>query len=492
MQIVVIGSGIGGMGSANLLAKAGHLVTVVEKNTGLGGRAGFFELDGFRFDTGPTWYLMPEVFERYFACLGKKAEDYLTLHKLQPTYRIYFHGQEDEPVDIFSDQRRDLETAEQLETGAAEKLANYLANAAKQYDVMTRHFLYRDHRSVMHMLNRGTLPALRTLPLVGNTNRYVSKRFATEEMQKLLQYNLVFLGGSPYVSPALYSFMSHVDLTTGAYYPEGGMYAVIEALHRIGQEHGVEYRTGSGVSRIITENGRATGVELENGEYIRADVVLSNADMYHTETQLLSSKEQTYPSTYWDSRTLAPSAFMLYLGVEGTYPQLAHHTLYFSKDWRQNFADIFDTPAWPNDPSLYVCAASQTDPALAPDGHETIFVLVPIAAGLPDSPEQRHQYREHVLSLLEERMGISDLHGRIVCERTVGPTDFERQFNSYRGTALGLAHTLTQTAVFRPKNKSRKVMNLYYVGAGTHPGIGLPVCLISAELVSDRILKEQG
>lgn len=478
------------MGAANLLARAGHQVTVLEKNEDLGGRAGFFEAEGFRFDTGPTWYLMPEVFTRYFKLLGLKVENYLKLHRLSPTYRVYFEGRK-EPVDLYSSLEKDRYTAESFEIGGADKLEKYLAKAAGRYEIMAEHFFYRDFRKFKDLFNRGTWPALKNIPLFGSVNKQVKRFFKSEEMQKILQYNTVFLGTSPYTAPALYSMMSQVDLGQGAYYPEGGIRSLILAFRKIGETFGVEYHTGAEVRKIIVEGNTAKGVELAGGKQIAAEVILSNADIYHTETALLTGKHRSYTKKFWQTRTLAPSAFLLFLGVKGKLPNLRHHTLYFTRDWQQNFKEIFDQPCWPKNPSLYLCVPSRTDASMAPEGCESIFVLVPVAPGLVESTRQCREYRNFIIDQLEKGLGIENLRSMIKYEKVIKPSDFEKRYNSQNGTALGLAHTLGQTAMFRPKNKSKKVKNLYYAGSGTHPGIGLPVCLISAELAARRIMKEQ-
>ncbi|MDA0208245.1 MAG: phytoene desaturase family protein [bacterium] len=485
-RIVIIGSGFGGLGAACLLARAGASVTILEKNEQTGGRASVFEADGFRFDMGPSWYLMPDVFSQFFQLLGEREEDYFELERLSPSYRIFFKDTE-RFVDIYSDRDKDRATIESLEVGAAEKLDRYLERAKQQYEIAVRDFMYKNYRSIFDFFTWRVVTQGTKLSVFTKMQTYVARYFKSEEMQKILQYPLVFLGSSPYNTPALYNIMSHIDFRMGVFYPKRGFHAVIEALQTIAEKDGTTIRLNSEVDEIVTENGIAKAVRLATGEEIEADVVISNADMYHTEMHLLKEKkDRSFSQRYWDKRVMAPSALVLYLGVKGEIPSLRHHTLLFSKDWQKNFGEIFEHPAWPEDPSLYVCNPSKTDD-VAPSGHENLFVLVPIAAGLAYDDAPLKSYTEKILTTMENHMDIPDLRKRIVYKRTFCVDDFAARYNSYKGSALGLAHTLSQTAAFRPDTKSKKVKNLYYVGAGTNPGIGMPVCLISAQLVYKRL-----
>jgi phytoene desaturase len=488
-RAVVIGGGIGGLATAALLGRHGHAVTVLEKNPLLGGRANYFEADGFRFDMGPSWYLMPDVFEHFFALMGERVEDHLQLTRLDPSYRITFRGSDLE-VDMFSDLERDVPTFERLEPGSGQALRDYLKRSEEQYGVAIEQFMYRNHDSLFDFFNRKTAMQGRQLHVFENMHRYISRSFSSDAVQKILEYQLVFLGSSPYNTPALYNIMSHIDFNMGVFYPQGGIYSIVRALVALGEKHGVEYRTEAPVAAILSENGGATGVRLASGEEVPADLVVSNADLHHTETELLEAPQRTYPARYWRSKTLAPSAFILYLGLKGQVPSLTHHNLAFGQDWRRGFADIFDHPAWPSDPSYYVCAPSRTDPGTAPEGHENLFVLVPVAPGLPMTEADIATYRRKVLDLLAADFDVPDLEARIVVERSYTSRDFTADYNAFGGSALGLAHTMRQT-VFRPNNVSKKLRNLYYVGASTNPGIGMPICLISAELAFKRVIGDR-
>ena len=488
MRIVIIGAGIGGLGAAALLAQAGHSVSVFERNEVLGGRAGVFEADGFRFDMGPSWYLMPDVFKRFFASLGEDVDQKLDLVRLDPSYRVFFEGTED-PVDVPAALDGAVAVAESIEPGSGPAFRSYVERVGRQYRLVVDRYLYREMSSPLSLIDRHAASALRTLPLYGSIDGYVGKYFKNPRLRQLLEYTLVFLGASPYEAPALYAMMAHVDFGLGVYYPQGGIGKLVEAVAQMGRQRGVSFRTDAAVERIETANGRATAIVLQSGERIEADVVISNADMQHTESALLPPEARTYPDGYWESRVMAPSAVMLYLGVKGKLERLRHHNLYFAAEWNEHFDTIYKHPAWPDNPSYYLCNPSKTDPSVAPSGFENLFALIPVASGF-GTAEESEQFAERILDHISRTSGISDLRERIVYKRVFTPQDFSTRYNSYKGTALGLSHTLSQTAMFRPDNRSRKLSNLYYVGAGVHPGIGMPVCLISAQLVADRIAKE--
>lgn len=484
--VIVIGGGIGGLSTACLLAKSGYEVTLLEKNDQLGGRANVFETNGFRFDMGPSWYLMPDVFEHFFKLMGANVADYLDLAQLDPSYRIRFRGTT-ETIDMHSNLAEDIPTFERLEPGSGKQLEAYLEQSKYQYDVAIRNFMYKNYDTVFDFMNRQTALEGRRLHVFEKMHNYVQRYFKNDLVQKIMEYQLVFLGSSPYNTPALYNIMSHIDFNMGVFYPKGGIYAIIEALVKLGTKHGVNFRTNAAVSQILTTGKQATGVVLASGEELYADMIVSNADIHHTEMELLPAAAQQHTEKYWQKRTLAPSAFIMYLGLKDTVPTMVHHNLAFAEDWKAGFAEIFDNPKWPTDPSYYVCAPSKTDPTVAPDGKENLFVLVPIAPNLSMTEADTAQYREKVLDLLEKDFAITNIRERIEYERVYSSNDFAADYNAFGGSALGLAHTLRQTAIFRPNNVSKKLSNLYYVGAGTNPGIGMPICMISAELVYKRI-----
>jgi len=477
-RIVIIGSGVGSLAAACLLGKAGYAVTVLEKNEQLGGRAGQLQAKGFTFDTGPSWYLMPEVFEHFFELLDEQIDDFLELTRLSPSFRVFSSGRK--PTDITGN---DAATFENIEKGAGEQLRRFLDDAADTYKLAMR-VAYRDLSlrtvSMLELTRQSALPFTAM-------HSYVQRYFTHPLLQQIVEYPLVFLGANPYRDPALYSLLDHTTLSQGVRYPKGGMYKIVEALVAIGTKHGVIYKTSTPAEHILVENGRAAGVVV-GGKTLPADIVISGADIWHTETALLDKPHRDHSDRYWATRKLAPSALLLYLGADRTYPSLAHHNLLFGSDWRQNFAQIFDVPGLPQNPSLYICVTSKTDPSVAPKNHENLFVLVPVGAGIDYTDKQLQQYIDRVLQTIETEMGLPDLRKALVYQQSFCVRDFAERYNSLGGTGLGLAHTLRQSAVFRPKNASNKVKNLYYVGANVHPGIGIPPALISAELLYNKLI----
>lgn len=485
-RVVIIGAGIGGLGAAGLFAKKGYDVTVLEKNANLGGRANIFSTQGFKFDMGPSWYLAPDIFEHYFNLVGEKVENHLDLIKLSPSYRIFFRKNGDS-LDINSNIETDAATFEAIEPGAGDKLRAYLKQSKYQYEVATQSFMFKNYDSIFDFFNKRVMTEGQKLSVFSTMHRFVSKFFKSNKLRQVMEYTMVFLGTSPYEAPALYNLMSHMDFNQGVFYPRGGFYQLINALANICRKNGAELRTNAAVSQIVTLSGNAKGVRLESGEFVEADIVISNADMWFTETKLLDEKSRTHKEKYWQKRVMAPSAFIIYLGVSEKLPSLVHHNLLFSEDWRKNFDDIYKDPCLPDEPSLYVCAASVTDASVAPAGKENLFVLVPIASDLSFTDAEKETYADRVLALMESEMGLPNLREKVEYKRIYTVDNFAGDYNAFKGSALGLAHTLRQTAIFRPKNRSKKVDNLFYVGAGTNPGIGTQICLISAELAYKRV-----
>lgn len=486
-KIAVIGAGFGGLSVSCFLAQAGARVTVFEKNDQLGGRASRLEEDGFTFDLGPSWYLMPDVFERFFAFFGKHPEDLLTLNRLDPHYRIFW--KDGSMVDVPPEPSGASELFDEMETGAGAQFMRYLSKSAENYEVAMREFVYKDRASLRDFVSPDLMRHARALTLFGSMERHVRKYFRDPKLQQIMQYTLVFLGGSPKNTPALYNLMSHVDFNLGVYYPDGGVASVVGAVAELADELGVEFRLDSEVTRI-EPSGSGLRVHVGDSAF-DTDAVVSNADYRHTEMELLPEHVRQFDDGYWSSRTYAPSAFLIYLGVEGEVEELAHHTLVLPKDWDPHFESIFDRPAWPDDPAYYICVPSKTEATVAPPGHSNLFVLVPIAAGLEDTPDLRATYRDKVLADIALHTG-TDVRDRIRFERIMCVADFERRYHSSEGTALGLAHTLRQTAFLRPPHRSRKLPGMYFVGAFTTPGIGMPMCLISGEVTSRMIEEDLG
>lgn len=486
-KVIIIGSGFAGLASAAIFSKAGYQVDIYEKNEQLGGRASQFEKDGFTFDMGPSWYLMPDVFDHFFDLLGKKTSDHLDLVRLDPSYKIWFKDKPIDPICMYSDLEKTLPILEELEPGCSAKVREYLSKAEYQYNVAMQNFVYKNYNNIFDFFNLQMMIEGAKLSVFTKMQKYTEKFFKTEELQKIMQYTLVFLGSSPYNTPALYNIMSHIDFNMGVFYPKGGFHAVAQAIYKIAKSHGANLHLNSPVSKILTEEGNAKGIILENGEKIMGDIVISNADVYHTETKLLDPKDQQYPEKYWKNKVPSPSAFIMYLGYDGKINQFEHHNLIFSKDWKENFSQIFDNPQLPEDPSLYICKPADTEKEMAPEGKENLFVLVPIAAGLSLTNQQKQDYADKILNMISQEVKIPSLKDKLIVKEIFTVDDFESRYNSFQGSALGLAHTITQTALFRPRNYSKKVKNLYYVGGNTVPGIGVPMCLISAELVLKRV-----
>jgi 1-hydroxy-2-isopentenylcarotenoid 3,4-desaturase len=503
---VVVGGGIAGLASAALLARDGYEVDLVEARDGFGGRAGRWERDGFRFDTGPSWYLMPEVFDHFFRLLGTSAAEQLDLRRLDPGYRVLFENRPD-PVDVRASVAENVALFDALEPGAGDRLLRYLDSAQRTYDLALDHFLYTSFTTPRPFLAPEVIARAHRLLalLVEPLDRFAGRRFADPRIRQILGYPAVFLGSSPDRTPSLYHLMSALDLTGGVRYPQGGFSRLIDVLVDLARAQGARLHAGTAALRIVTAPGgrgrrRATarGVHVRGPDgrerTLRADVVVAAADLHHVETTMLPPDLQTYPQRWWDRRTSGPGGVLVMLGVRGELPELPHHTLLFTEDWAENFAAIAEGRV-PAPASAYVCKPSATDPSVAPPGHENLFVLVPVPAdpGLghggvdgAGSPAVE-AVADAAVDQLARWAGIEDLAQRVVVRRTVGPADLAGELGAWRGGILGPAHTLRQSAFFRAGNASRKVDALLYAGSSTIPGIGLPMCLISAELVLKRL-----
>lgn len=480
-KVIVIGGGFGGLATAALLGKDGYQVTLVEKNSILGGRARYFEKNGFRFDMGPSWYLMPEVFEQYFGLFGEKTTDYYRLVKPKPQYRVFFENQNH--IDIQADFKANQKTFESIEPGAGKKLKDYLELTGRLYRLINRDLLFQRYRSA-------DLIKLLTIvnPLI-SYHRLVSRFFKDHRLQKILEFPTVFLGGSPYQTPAVYSLLNYADLENKVWYPIGGMYRVIAGLEKLALKNKVKIIRGQEVKKIKATKNQVSGVFI-NDQLLPADYVVASADMAHAEIDLLEPQYQSYPVKYWQKKTLAISAMLLYLGINGQVKNLVHHSLYFCHDWQKNFNQIFKDKVLPDNPSLYLSVRTKTDPAIAPKGKEEIFVLVPIASGLQLKKKQATEYADKIIDMIEN-ISQDKIKSKLLIKEIYGPTELSRDYNAYQGTALGLAHTLGQSVIFRPANCSRKVKNLFYVGQFTQPGVGMPMCLISAQIVNQMINRHE-
>lgn len=503
-RIVVIGGGISGLASAGLLARDGHEVVLVEQGGSLGGRAGTWRSKGFTFDTGPSWMLMREPYEHAFRMLGSSLETEADVVRLDPAYKVLFEGVA-EPLEISGDLEATVAAFERIEPGAGERLRRYLRSATETAELATSGLLSNrfDSPSAFAGLGVGArVPTLARL-LVETLHARIARSFRDLRLRQALGYPAVFLGTEPKSAPSMYHLMSHFDLVEGVWYPQGGFGVLVEAMARLAREAGAELRTGARVRRIVVEQGAARGVLLESGERIDADLVVSAADGHATDTKLLAHVPGVAERgrRRWAKRVAGPSAVLVMLGVEGELPELEHHTLLFTRDWEDGFGRIFGAPAADpadgvTDPaSLYVSRTSATDPSVAPAGHEALFVLVPVPAdprlgrggvdGAGDAAVEA--IADRAITQIAEWAGIERLAERVVTRRTVGPADFAADLDAWRGTALGPAHTLRQSAFLRGSTKHASVRDLLLAGSTTVPGIGVPMCLISAELVVKHV-----
>ncbi|WP_227492686.1 phytoene desaturase family protein [Brevibacterium sp. CFH 10365] len=516
----VIGGGAAGLATAILLAREGHSVDLFEKNSHLGGRIGVFERDGFRFDTGPSWYLMPEVFEHFFALAGTSADAEIDLRTLDPGYTVFSPPG---PVDAISGapgrtraltipegRSRVLETFESVERGTGDALDDYLVSAARTKELALAHFLYNPFTSPRSLLHRDILGALPELVRQLGTSLagFAEASVNDPVLRQILQYPAIFLGTDPRRAPAIYHLMSTLDLDQGVSYPMGGFHTISDALVRLAERSGVRLHSGADVTHIDTEAApgrgrtgrRVTGLSWTDGagpaHTHSADVVVSAADLHHTETQLLDPEDQSFPERSWASVTSGPGAVLVFLGIEGELEALPHHSLFFTDDWGANFDAIFGSKQKiPSPASVYTCRPSATDPTVAPPGHENLFLLIPVpadaglgAGGDDGGGDPRIEAAaDRAIDQIARWADIPDLRRRIRVRRTQGPTDFAEGFNSWLGGMLGPAHTLRQSAMFRRQNSSKTVDGLFYAGATTAPGVGVPMCLISAELVLKRL-----
>jgi phytoene desaturase len=485
-SVIIIGSGFSGLSAACFMAKAGWQVTVLEKHAIPGGRARKFEAEGFTFDMGPSWYWMPDVFERFFQQFGKSVSDYYSLTRLDPSYKVYWP---DEGIDIPADYRALQNLFESIEPGSSKQLEKFLAEAAYKYKVGMQKLVYKPGLSATEFIDWDVISGAFKLDLFSSMKAHVAAYFKNEKLRELLEFPVLFLGALPGKTPALYSLMNYADIRGGTWFPKGGMYAVVDAMYSLALELGVSFEFNTNVSSIKVKNGNATTV-VTNKEAYNAQVIIAAADYHHVETQLLPSAYQSYTTNYWDSRVMAPSCLLYYVGINKKLSNIRHHSLFFDVPFKEHADEIYLTKEWPKQPLFYVSATSVTDPSLAPPGCENLFFLIPIATGLQgDTEEVREHYFQNIVSRFENRIG-EQITGSIVYKKSYAVTDFVNDYHSFKGNAYGLANTLLQTAVLKPAIKSKKVNNLFYAGQLTVPGPGVPPSIISGELVAGQVIKE--
>ncbi len=487
-KVVVIGAGISGLATAALLGKNGYKVTILEKNEVIGGRAMVFRESGFTFDMGPSWYTMPEIFDRYFSLFNKKTSDYYVLKKLDPQLKAFYSLSQS--ITIPGNLEGAVAALETLDPGIAPRFYSHLEKSGYIKEKATGDLLYKSYDSISQLIMPGILLEGKKLGIYESLHSEVAKITSDPKVQQLLEFHAMFLGCSPYNIPALYSLMDSVIYNDGVFYPMGGMYKIISALEKLCIENKCEIKTAQNIKKIAVSAGNAKSVITEEGGVYSADIVVSSADYPFTELKLLDKEWCSYPASYWEKKTVAPSAFIIYLGIKGKINTLAHHSIYFSSHWKSHFDSIFTNPDWPNDPSYYIGVPSKTDSSIVPEDSESVFILVPVAPGLVDSDEVCDYFEKKILNHFSNLIGES-LNGRIVVKHILSSRDYSALYNAYQGTAFGLSHTRLQTAMFRPSIKSKKVDNLYYTGQYLHPGIGVPMCLVSAELTAGKITNDK-
>ena len=481
-KIKIIGSGFSALAASCYLAQKGYEVDVYEKNSTIGGRARQLKRDGFTFDIGPTWYWMPDVFERFFGDFNKKPSDYYDLIKLSPAYQVYFGV--NEFVTIADNLPEIVTTFESIEKGSGEKLTAFIKEAQSNYDIAIKDLVYRPGVSPLELVTLET--AKKVDQFFGNISKDIRKRFKNKKLVQILEFPVLFLGAKPSDTPTFYNFMNFADFGLGTWHPKNGMYSVILAMEKLAIELGVTIHTNSNVEKIIVENGKATAIVI-NGETLSADVILSGADYHHSET-LLDEKHRAYSEKYWESRVFAPSSLLFYVGFDKKIENVEHHSLFFDVDFDVHAKDIYDNPKWPEEPLFYASFPSKTDENSAPEGKEAAIFLIPLAPGLNDTNVLREKYFEKIMIRLAQ-LTQQSLKNNVIFKQSFCVNDFINDYNSYKGNAYGMANTLLQTAFLRPKLKSKKVKSLYFTGQLTVPGPGVPPALISGKLVADLIQK---
>ena len=487
-SVIVIGSGFAGLSAASFMAKNGWKVTVLEKNASPGGRARQLKENGFTFDMGPSWYWMPDVFERYFSLFGKSVADYYTLDRLDPSYRVYWQdGYNDIPAD-FNQMKKLFDS---IEEGSGNKLELYLKEAVYKYDVGINKLVHKPGLSFTEFIDWQTIKGVFKLDVFKSIKKHIGKYFKNPRLRQLMEFPVLFLGALPEDTPALYSLMNYADIKGGTWYPRGGMYKVVEGMFQLAVELGVQFHFNEEVKKINIEEDIAKTVTTSNGNFT-ADAVISGADYHFTETSLLEPAYQSYTKAYWDKRVMAPSCLLYYVGLNKKLKKVLHHSLFFDVSFEEHGNEIYRTQKWPANPLFYLNVPSVTDNSSAPAGCENLFFLIPVAAGLSGDDEVlREQYFQMIVKRLENRTGES-ISDAIIYKKTYSVSDFVHDYNSFRGNAYGLANTLRQTAILKPSCRSKKVKNLFYTGQLTVPGPGVPPSLISGEVVAKQVIKIMG
>lgn len=484
-KVVIIGSGFAGLSAACFMAKAGWKVDVVEKNSTPGGRARKLEAHGFTFDMGPSWYWMPDVFERFFNQFNKKVIDYYKLHRLNPSYKVFWADAE---FSIPADYNELKNVFESIEPNSGSMLDKFLEEAAFKYKVGIQKLVLKPGVSLTEFIDKDIIKGIFRLDVFTSMKKHVAKYFKNSKLRELMEFPVLFLGALPQDTPALYSLMNYADIKGGTWYPEGGMYSIVRSMFDLAKELGVEFYFDSEVTSIEVVNGLVNKVLTANKEY-EADVVIAGADYHHVETRLLAKQYRNYSDNYWDKRIMAPSCILYYVGLNKRLQNIQHHSLFFDVPFKEHGEEIYKSKQWPKQPLFYVSATSVTDNTVAPEGCENLFFLIPVAAGLEDDSEElRERYFEMIVNRMEERIGQS-IKDCIIYKKTFAHSDFVNDYNAFKGNAYGLANTLSQTAVLKPSIQNKKVKNLFYTGQLTVPGPGVPPSIISGEVVAGEVVK---
>ena len=484
-RVVVIGAGFSGLSCSCHLAKLGYKVTLIEKNEQAGGRARIYQDKGFTWDMGPSWYWMPDVFEHFFNAFGKTVRDYYQLDRLNPSYRIKFKN---EVLDIPSKMEELEEMFEKIEPGSSKKLRSFLKQAKYKYEVGVKKLVYKPSRSLLEFADPKLLLGLLKMDVFTSIAKHVRKHFKDERLIQLMEFPILFLGATAESTPALYSLMNYADLSLGTWYPKGGMNAVVQGMLALAKELEVEIKLEEEVKAFSFKHKSIQSVNTEKGTYT-CDMVVAGADYHHIDQHILPQEYQNYSKKYWDSRVLAPSSLLYYLGVDKKLPNLEHHTLFFDEDFRLHASEIYESPQWPTKPLLYTSATSKTDDSVAPEGKENLVVLIPVAPDIEDNEQTREKYFQLILDKLETFTG-ENIRDHIITKRSYAHKDFIDDYHSFKGNAYGLANTLNQTSILKPSLKNKKLKNLYYTGQLTVPGPGVPPSLISGEVVAKEIAKD--
>lgn len=481
----MIGAGFSGLTASAILAQKGHEVHVFEKNTSIGGRARHFEAAGFIFDMGPSWFWMPDVFERFYNSMGTTMSQFYDLKKLDPGFKVIFS--KDEYYEIPADHQQLCDLFESIETGSAIQLKRFLQQAEYKYQTGMSEFVYKPCHSITEFLQVKLLLDALKLDVFSSFSKHVRNYFNDPRLLAIIEFPILFLGAMPKDTPALYSLMNHAGLTQGTYYPMGGFAQVVKSFERIAVEHGVQIHTSCNINEIEIQSNHVKSLRTNQGRF-ETDALIASADYHHVETRLLPSQFNTYDEKYWEAKTIAPSSLLFYLGVNKKIEKLNHHNLFFDEDFEAHSREIYQCKKWPEKPLFYVCCPSKTDESVAPAGCENVFILIPIAAGLEDSASNTEHYYQLVMQRMEAFCG-EELKSHVIYKRHYSVQDFKHDYNAYKGNAYGLANTLLQTAILKPKLRNKKIRNMFYAGQLTVPGPGVPPSIISGQIAANELSK---